>query len=155
MNQSDDLDRLDSALLAVMRIAKRPSYWEEFQRRADTQIDRPAAAILMMLANHPLQFSEVVAKLGIEAPSISRKVHELEEDGLIAREPMLDRRVHLLALSGQGQALATKILNVKRSMLKDALSDWTNTDTRQLSELLTRLAQDLSLHFGAKEIGKS
>ncbi len=150
MAKSDSLDKLDAALFGVMRIAKRPSYWDEFQRKAEVQIDRPAAAILMLLSKRPLQFQEVVNKLGIEAPSISRKVHELEHLDLIYREPTADRRVHMLALSSEGSLLAEKIKSVRRAMLDEILSDWNDADTKALGELLSRLALDLNTRYGSK-----
>ena len=150
MTKGDALDKLDSALLSVMRLAKKPAYWDEFQRKADIQIDRPAAAIVMMLSEHTLQFQEVVNKLGVEAPSISRKVHELESLKLIRREPMADKRVHMLALSSEGIALSRKIKSARREMLDQLLVAWTAEDTELLSQLLTRLALDFSSRYASK-----
>ena len=154
MAKSDSLDKIDSALFNVMRIAKRPAYWDEFQRKADVQIDRPAAAILMMLSLHPLQFQEVVSRLGVEAPSISRKVHELEHQGLIRRQPTEDKRVHMLALSAEGSAIAAKIKNARRELLSEILSDWSVADTEQLSELMARLAQEYKTRYGAVKLNQ-
>ena len=148
MANNDALDKIDSALFSLMRIAKRPAYWEEFQRQANAQIDRPAAAILLLLSHHPLSFSNLVTKLGIEAPSISRKVHELEQAGYIRREPTDDRRVHLLSLTSSGQALYIDVVRARRAMLASDLSDWTELDKTKLSDLLTRLASDLAKRYG-------
>ncbi len=154
MNNSDQLSRIDSALFEVMKIAKRPRYWDDFQRRLGAQIDRPAAAILRLLSVQPLQFSDLVSKLGIEAPSISRKVHELEQEGLINRNPTDDRRVHILDLSDQGKILAQKIIDVRLAMLSEALANWSATDIHVLGESLSRLAIDLSTSYGIKDTAK-
>ncbi len=154
MNNSAQLSRIDSALFEVMKIAKRPRYWDDFQRRLGAQIDRPTAAILRLLSVQPLQFSDLVNKLGIEAPSISRKVHELEQEGLINRNPTEDRRVHILDLSDQGKILAQKIIDVRLAMLSEALANWSAADIHMLGELLSRLAINLSSNYGIKETAK-
>lgn len=154
MPQNDQLNNLDTALFSLMRVAKRPAYWDEFQRKAGLQIDRPAAAILLLLNKHPMQFSEVVISLGIEAPSISRKVHELEEANFINREPTSDKRVHMLALTTQGSSLAAKILSARLAMLEEVTVSWSESDTKQLSELLSRLASDLATSYGNKKVNQ-
>ncbi|MGH7234700.1 MAG: MarR family winged helix-turn-helix transcriptional regulator [Candidatus Saccharimonadales bacterium] len=151
---SDVYSKLDSALLAVMRVAKKPLYWDDFQRKAGAQIDRPSAAILMLLGMRNLQFRELVAKLGIEAPSISRKVHELEQDGLVAREQTVDRRVHVLSLTTEGRKLSERIIDARKAMLKEVLVGWSGSEKRLLSEQLVRLASDLATRYGTKEATK-
>jgi DNA-binding MarR family transcriptional regulator len=152
MDNSDQLAMIDASLFDVMKVAKRPRYWDEFQKRTGAQIDHPTAAILRILSDQPLQFRDLVNRLGIEAPSISRKVHDLEQEGLIYRNPTEDRRIHILALSSQGRDLAHKILQARITMLDDALADWTASEKHQLNESLSRLASDLSNQYGSKEM---
>ncbi len=134
-------------MTSLMRIAKRPGYWEELQKRADILIDRPAAAILIILAHDPANFQTVVSKLGIEAPSVSRKVHELEEKGLIKRRPTEDKRIHELELSQPGLDIAARLMQAKRSLYREMLSDWATDDINQLSRLLNKLSEDMKNKF--------
>ncbi len=151
MDNNSKLAVIDAALFDAMKVAKRPRYWDEFQRRVGSQIDRPTAAILRLLSAQSLQFRDLVTKLGIEAPSISRKVHELEQEGLIERSPTEDRRVHILSLSNEGKSLARKIIDARFSILNDTLISWSENDKAKLSELLSRLAKDLSNQYGSKD----
>ena len=152
MDKSSALDSIESALTSLMRIAKRPGYWEELQKRAGIVIDRPAAAILIILSKHSDNFQAVVAKLGIEAPSVSRKVHELEDKGLIKRRPTEDKRVHALELSQEGEDIAIRLLQAKRSLYREVLADWGSADIQGLNRLLNKLSEDMKIKFekGAK-----
>ena len=148
--KTNRLDSIEMSLSAVMRIAKRPGYWEELQKRAGIVIDRPAAAILIILSKRPANFQSVVNRLGIEAPSVSRKVHELEAKGLILRRPTADKRVHELELSRDGLIMAGKLLNAKRSIYQDVLGDWGSQDIEELNRLLNNLANDMKNKFENK-----
>lgn len=148
---NEEMDRLENALFSCVRITKKPAYWEEFQRRSGVTIDRPAAYILMMLSQQSLQFQDLVTRLGIEAPSVSRKVHELEDGGLISRQPTADRRVHLLTLSESGKDAAKKIRQARHEILSEILEDWPEKKRLQLSSLLSELADGLSAKFSPKE----
>lgn len=153
-SKKDELDRLGSALYACVRVTKRSAYWDEIRRRSGVNLDRPGAYILMLLGKEPCQFRDLVNRLGVEAPAVSRKVHDLEAAGLIMRRPAQDRRVHLLALSDSGRAAADSIKSARRDMLSQVLSGWTAGDRRQLSELLIRLSEDLDRNFSQKELSK-
>ena len=148
----NELDKFEAAIVAFVRIAKKPSYWEEFSKRANTNIDRPAAAILDALSHNHCQFQDLVKRLGVEAPFISRKVHELEDEGLITRRPTQDRRVHELHLSAPGEDMASRIKQAKRSILSEVLSGWSNEELGRLTNLLERFAIDMSNRLENKEI---
>ena len=149
-DSNTDLDRLEDALASCLRVAKRPGYWEEFQRRAATDIDRPAAAILLLLERKPCQFQMLVNLLGIEAPSVSRKVHELENLGLIILQSASDRRVRMLALSDSGKDLSRRLKRAKRAVLGDVLAGWSTRERAQLINALEHLSVALSARFTTK-----
>jgi DNA-binding MarR family transcriptional regulator len=148
---SEELAKLESALTAFIRIVKKPGYWEEFQRFADVTIDRPSAAILHVLYKQDCQFQSLVNQLGLEAPSISRKVHELENRGLIERKPNEDQRVHELRLSPKAKEIVERLIEAKRSIMSQVLANWSKDERQLLVNTLQRLAQDLSEHFENKD----
>ncbi len=149
MTTQDDqiLDSLEASLTACLRISKKPAYWDEVLNRAGLSMDRPAAAVLMALEHGPSQFQELVKHLGIEAPSVSRKVHELEAKGLIIRQTTADRRVHQLRLSSQGQADARKLKQAKRAIVQTMIEGWSLEDRQSLIRLMTKLADNMSAYF--------
>jgi DNA-binding MarR family transcriptional regulator len=153
-SNSTELEKLEGALFGCIRITKRQSYWEEFQKRADVTIDRPAAFILMVLGKRSLQFQDLVNKLGVEAPSVSRKVHELENDGFIKRQSTADRRIHLLTLTKKGADVTSRINKARRAIFSEIMSGWPDEDKKQLSRLLAKLSEDLSNRFSPKKMQK-
>ena len=142
-----DMDQLDVALASCLRILKQPIYWEKITRFANTTIDRPSATILAILAKGPYQFQELVSRLGVEAPSVSRKVHQLEDQGLILRKPTADKRVHELYLSAQGRSLADRLCAARHRLLGEITSTWTARQQKELIESLEHFSNDLKLLF--------
>ena len=138
-----ELDNIEEALRAFIRIAKKPRLWEEYTIRAKVDIDRPSATILLILSYQALTFQTLVNHLGIEAPSVSRKVHELESQGLIIRAPSDDRRIHQLQLSPSGKQVTEEIRRAERSVLSEVLTGWSAQERRQLVGLLTRLTHNM------------
>ncbi len=157
MTVQDDqiLDAIEASLTACLRVSKKPAYWDEVLDRAGLSIDRPAAAILMVLDHGPCQFQELVKHLGIEAPSVSRKAHALEDDGLIIRQAASDKRIHRLSLSPQGQAAAKKLKSAKRSIVQAIIADWSIEERRQLIRLLEKLASNMTAQFETKPSNKN
>ena len=151
VHNDEELDRLEIALSKCTRIAKRPYYWDELQKRAAVAIDRPAAAIILSLLNGPLQFQELVRRLGVEAPSISRKVHELENDHLITRVPTEDKRVHLLSLTREGSTIGGNLKRARREMLAYILNDWPSDKRHELTMLVEHLALAMQEYFTSKD----
>lgn len=146
----DELDKLEHAMSSFVRILRKPGYWAEVSKRAGVSIDRPAAAILQILSHQHCQFQTLVNRLGVEAPSVSRKVHELENHGMIVRQPTSDRRVHELHLSSVGRQIAKKVCTAKREVLVECLTQWSPEERQHLTASFEHLAQDMSARFDDK-----
>jgi len=147
----NEIEELEAAMTAIMRVVKRPAYWEKFQDQAKVNIDRPAAAILHILYKHECQFQSLVNQIGLEAPSISRKVHELEDRGLIERRPTADKRIHELYLSQKAKKIVEQLEEAKRSIMSEVLSSWTKEEKNQLIAILQRLSNNMSDYFEHQE----
>jgi len=147
----NEIEELEAAMTAFMRVVKKPNYWETIQDQAKVNIDRPAAAILHILYKHECQFQSLVSQIGLEAPSISRKVHELEDQGLIERRPTTDKRIHELYLSQKAKKIVEQLEEAKRSIMSDVLSSWTKEEKNQLIAILNRLSSNMMDYFEHKE----
>jgi len=143
--KQNEIVGLEDSITAFLRIIKKPSYWEDFQRRAQVDIDRPSGAILHVLSPTDCNFQSLVNRLGIEAPFVSRKVHELETLGLIERKPSQDKRVHILHLTALGQETTLKLTKAKVEILSEVLEGWSDKEIVQLTEMLNRLTTDMSV----------
>lgn len=140
-----DLDMLESALGYFIKATSREQYWETIQRSASVEIDRPSAHLLITLSGDDAgecRLHALATKLGVEAPSVSRVVHRLEQDKLVVRlaDPT-DGRASCLRLTRKGQRTIARIRRAKRQRLAALFAGWSAADRKQLARLLDRLAR--------------
>lgn len=139
-----DLDALEAALGYFIRTTCRQQYWERIQRTANVEIDRPSAQLLVALDNdsQDCRLHVLAAKLGIEAPSVTRTVQRLEQDKLVARLPdPTDGRASYLRLTRRGERTLSRIRRAKRQHMASLFDGWSAADRKQLVRLLDRLAR--------------
>lgn len=143
----NDLDMFEESLRQLVRSFARPRTWEIIQRAAGISLDRPSAQLLTTLqCNAPgCKLHELAAKLGIEAPSVTRTVQRLEEEKLVVRtiDPA-DRRATYLRITRLGERTLKQLKRAKRAQLKSLFASWTAEDRKQLATLLHRLTQQIT-----------
>jgi DNA-binding MarR family transcriptional regulator len=150
MSVHNDADALGDALTYLSRVLTRPRTWEEITKRAGVALDRPSVAILhalMQCSNEKVNcnLQDLAQHLGIEAPSVSRKVQELEQAGLVVRkQDPADRRIVVLHASAKGRKMLERIQKAKRDGMARLLSDWPVSDRKYFTKLLQRLATDIN-----------
>lgn len=145
----DDLDRLEQTLRQLIQTLKRPHAWAVITARANVRLERPAAAILFMLTASDTpegcHLRDLADGLGIEAPSVTRQVQNLERQGLLTRQPDdEDRRAIGLRVTAAGKKAAKRLRSAQRALLTEALKDWPPAERRQLADLISRFSNDLS-----------
>jgi DNA-binding MarR family transcriptional regulator len=103
-------DAADAA--EILRAITRISYLITRARRHDrvrtvaaVPLDRAAVMVLGQLAEAgPVRTGELAARLGVEAPHVTRQVQRLQQAGYADRAPDPDdRRAHLIQLTPAGQ----------------------------------------------------
>lgn len=94
-------------------------------------------------AEQALRLSELAAKLGIVPRSATSVVDDLEEAGLVARQPdPHDRRATLVSLTPAGSQILTTLRHKRREAMAAQLTRLTPEEQSTLVDLLTRLAED-------------
>lgn len=90
------------------------------------------------------QQGSLVEALHADKGVVSRTVRHLEELGLIERttDPT-DRRVQLVALTGDGLSRLESVMADERSMLRDGLALWEVDEIRRLRDLIAKLNETL------------
>jgi DNA-binding MarR family transcriptional regulator len=98
------------------------------------------ARVLVLLAE-PAPMRDLAARLGCDRSYITSLADQLERRGLVSRVPGADRRVKLLALTGEGLALRDKMSGAvgERNVIMRRLTD---DERRTLGPLLERLRGD-------------
>lgn len=142
-----DLDTLEAAMRLFFQTMKRPHNWARTQRRSGVTIDRPSAVILQSLriASGPSRVQDLADKLGIEAPSVSRKAQELEQAGYLRRLPdKHDKRAIDLHITARGRATADKIRKAQRDMIGEVLADWQPAERRKFVKMFERFSASLA-----------
>jgi len=145
-----DIAVLDAAMRTLVQVMKRPQTWTALLSRADLTIDRPGATILRIIVAQPgtVRLHDLAERLGVEAPSITRKTQQLEEAGLLYRErDERDGRAFSLRITEKGRVVARKIDTAQRQILESALQDWLGPDRQQFITLFQRFSEDLSQQY--------
>jgi DNA-binding MarR family transcriptional regulator len=145
-----DLKTIEESMHLYFQTVKRPQNWASLTAQAGSQIDRPAFFILHTLMVQPehSRVQDLATRLGIEAPSITRKTQELEEAGYLRRVPdPTDRRAITLELTAKGRGLGEKVWKAQRAGVRKVLIDWPATEREQFVKLFTRFSQDTATYY--------
>jgi DNA-binding MarR family transcriptional regulator len=150
MNQKPDgdLSLISEAMNAFVQAMSRPRFWERnIVNRAGVSIDRAGASLLHMLDQSQgvgYHLHDLAVDLGIEAPSVTRKVQQLERTGLVMRvaDPR-DGRAFVLRTTPAGKQVISRLHKAKLELFTEALRSWSAADQRTFAMLLQRMATDL------------
>lgn len=141
------LAQIQSSLQALAQSANQIRRHEELLRAAGVRVDRAGAALLYKLRLHaerPQRVTSLAALLGVDAPTVTRKVQQLEQLGYVIREPDPDdRRASLIRLTRAGQRTVERILSAHREQLAQIFTDWADEDVRAFATLLDKFSQSL------------
>ena len=153
-----DIEALDAALQSFFRTMKRPQRWADITSHAGIAVDRPAAAILhtLILAEPKrLRVQDLADLLDIEAPSVTRKTQELEQDGYLWRLPdPADRRAISLHVTTRGRSVSKRLWKAQRDMMTQSLADWSAKDRRQFITLFERFSSELRVNHESRTTHK-
>lgn len=119
---------------------------ERLLQAAGVRIDRAGVALLYMLESHGdlLRVTGIADLLGVDTPTVSRKVQQLEREGLVVREAdAVDRRATRISLSSAGRVLLESVLAARRQWLDSLLDDWEASELEAFATMLRRFAASL------------
>jgi MarR family transcriptional regulator, transcriptional regulator for hemolysin len=129
----------------------------EFDRRArKLGLTRPQWLLLSRLHRHPgAAQSELAVMLEVEKATAGRMIDRLEANGWVERraEPG-DRRIKRVYLTDVARREYERMWPVAEATVADALSDLSAQESRQLSDLLTRVKKTIVAMGDAAASGK-
>jgi DNA-binding MarR family transcriptional regulator len=146
MVMDSDIEALENAMLRLKQSMLSYRAWERTARLAHVTIDQTEAKILRALyadtAATP-RLQDIAKDLGLEAPTITRKVQQLEAADLVTRYPDdKDGRAFRIQATSAGRAMSERLRTVARSDLASILKSWQVAERHQLIQLLDKLASD-------------
>jgi DNA-binding MarR family transcriptional regulator len=136
-----------TALSAVAQSTANVRLHERLLDVAGIRVDRAGAALLSKLkaAGDPLRVTTLADRLGVDTPTVTRKVQQLERDGLVAREgDPDDRRAFRIRLTDDGRATLELLTAAKRRWLDELLDGWSPSDRATFAALLSAFADRLT-----------
>jgi DNA-binding MarR family transcriptional regulator len=140
------IDRFDEALQTVARSITQVRLHERLLRLAGVRLDRAGATLLFKLAarGESLRVTDLAEVLGVDAPTVTRKVQQLERDGLVTRQSDPDdRRASRIRLTTAGRRTIERVRRARRAWFDRLLQGWDDDDLSDLADLLGRFADDL------------
>ncbi len=114
-------DRIEEALSVVGRASNQVRLHERLLQAAGVRLDRGGASLLHKLHLHkePLRVTALADLLGIDAPTVTRKVQQLERDGLVSRHPDPDDgRATRIQLTPAGRRTFERVLKARESLAR-------------------------------------
>jgi DNA-binding MarR family transcriptional regulator len=148
MSQDETLNQIESGLTALHRAFFQHKSWEELQRESGVSLERPEAALLKVLAMHEhgsCRMQQIAAYLGIEAPSVTRTAQQLEEYGLVKKQPdRHDRRAMQVRMTNRGRQQLRRLQQYRHTQLAEVFKRWSPEDRNKFADYLRRLADDLA-----------
>lgn len=109
-------------------------------------VTRPQWRVLTLLSRREAMNQGMLAELlEVEPITLSRMIDRLQEAGLVERRPdPNDRRAWRLFLTPKAQPILAQLKSRAEELVHDALDGLAASEQAQLSELLTRVHQNLS-----------
>ena len=141
-----NVDRFDQALQTVARSITQVRLHERLLGLAGLRLDRAGAALLFKLSakSDSLRVTDLAEMLGVDPPTVTRKVQQLEREGMVVRQTDPDdRRASRIRLTPAGRRTIERVRRARRSWLEQLLHEWDDDDLSALADLLGRFAEDL------------
>jgi DNA-binding MarR family transcriptional regulator len=92
----------------------------------------------------PVRLSELADSVELDLSTVSRQVRDLVGAGLLDRAPdPADGRATLVSLTAQGLAVLDAVSEARRTVLDEAVADWSPEERQALADGLTRLGAAL------------
>jgi DNA-binding MarR family transcriptional regulator len=114
-------------------------------RHPEDQVDPSTFPLAKQLMCHDgMRLSDLAAKVGLDASTVSRQIKQLEDKGIVERtSDPADGRASLVRLTHDGHGTMQAAFRRRFDRIKSVLEPWSTQDKHLLQSLLTRLAADL------------
>ena len=119
---------------------------ERLLQAAGVRIDRAGGALLYMLQAHgeSVRVTGLADLLGVDPPTVTRKIQQLERDGLVARHADVeDHRATRIALTPNGRRTLERVSKARRVWFDRLLEGWDDVDLAVFAAMLGRFAASL------------
>jgi DNA-binding MarR family transcriptional regulator len=149
-------ERILAGLSTISRSFTQVRLHEQLLGDAGVRVDRGGAALLSKLlasTDGSLRVTALADRLGVDTPTVTRKIQQLERLGLVARDADPDdRRAHRIRLTPDGRETLDRLTAAKRRWLAVLLEGWSTEDRTTFAELLGAFADRLQLDLESARV---
>ena len=140
------IDQIEAALQVVSRSMTQARLHERLLQTAGVRLDRAGGALLYKLYvnRDSLRVTTLADLLGVDAPTVTRKVQQLEQEGYVTRHPDPDdRRATRIELSPAGRRTLQRVLDARRSWIASLFEGWDRAQLVAFASALGRFSTTL------------
>jgi len=140
------VDQIQASLQVVARSISQARMHERLLQSAGVRLDRAGAAALYKLYLHgdAIRVTVLAEMLDVDTPTVTRKVQQLERDGLVVRHAdPADGRASRIRLTPAGRRTLERVLKARRAWLDRLLEGWDADDLARFGSLLGRFSSSL------------
>ena len=144
--ETHPLDALNASIQNFGRIITQGRVVEAVLKRARIDLTRADLSLLYALLGAPgaIRLGDLAERLSVDAPTVTRRVQQLEARNLLGRtSDPLDRRAQLVELTPAGTRLVERSKAAVHRWLEGVLADWSQDDRDHLRALLERFTHDV------------
>ncbi len=140
------VDQIQAAMQIVVGSITQIRAHERLLVAAGVRLDRAGSALLYKLYVHgdSLRVTDLADLLGVDAPTVTRKIQQLEREQLVSRRPDPDDgRASRILLTRAGKRTIERVLDARREWYDRLVADWDEADLTKFASLLGRFASSL------------
>jgi DNA-binding MarR family transcriptional regulator len=143
----DELGRVALSMSILSRAFTLSRPHELLLQEAGVRLDRAGSALLFKLRTHgePARVSDLAELLGVDTPTVTRKVQQLERLGYVVIQPDTDdKRAKRIALTKSGEKTIERITVAVHQRLTRLFEGWTSEEVSVFSTSLDKFAHALT-----------
>ena len=140
------VNQIQAAFGIVARSMGQVRVHERLLQTAGVRLDRAGAALLHMLQvrGDSVRVTGLADLLGVDTPTVTRKIQQLERGGLVARHADADdHRATRIRLTPAGRRTLERVSSARRAWFERLLEGWDDVDLAAFASMLGRFADSL------------
>lgn len=140
----DSIVQIQQSLQIMSQSLNQVRAHESLLQAAGVRLDKAGVALLFKLHLHEessLRVTDLAELLGVDPPTVTRKVQQLERLGFVTREADHDdRRANRIQLTSNGRETLERVLGAHRELLARMFEEWSEQDLSAFAAMLERFA---------------
>jgi DNA-binding MarR family transcriptional regulator len=148
---NENIVQIQECLSIVLQSMNQVRAHEHLLQAAGVRIDKAGIALMFKLQRHgesPLRVTDLAELLGVDPPTVTRKVQQLEKLGFVIREAdAADGRATRIQLTQDGRDTLERVLKAHREFLGRLFDSWTPKELETFSSMLKTFSDTVRIEM--------